>query len=242
MFQAFDCNLTANGDAFATNISKDVNDKLADYFQAFTLKDGTLLVIGAGSVPYFGALTSVKHAVPVVPDINSTLHGGAQLTYFGLDVEVMIPSLAADNLARLELDLKWCLFDAVPNATPPSRNVANASTQWNMDTKTFDIDGDPPGWLDTGINPGALTPDVFHKLGFRVAVNQTAGTFSVTSFNFDGTAYPVPTAKQNVPLQQTNWTGKVIDFQIQMEGFHKGVVMAIFKPTAKITYSDQAFA
>jgi hypothetical protein len=129
-------------------------------------------------------------------------------------------------IARHELDLKVC-FKTRPNANIPIRNVANFSTQWNSETGQFQIDQDPPAWVNSGFIVPEIDPDVWHDIDYRFWFDPDAAIFSILSINLDGDKYMIPSNLQNVPAQETNWE-EVASVQIQNEIFARGSSLILY--------------
>jgi hypothetical protein len=203
---------------WTTQSGSNVNPVPADLYVA-TQESGVLQVTNYSSRPMGGAL--VTHKIPL-PVLN-----GVTLCSGSLSMECYISSLEMPNLARLEIDTKICIQGA-PNASTPIRNVCNFSSQVNLSTGQWQIDGDPPGWKDTGFKP-QLPSNTWFPIVFDYDWMATAFSFMMASFA--GQAFQVPATMQNVPLQTTNWQ-PVIALQIQHEIMQPGVCSLFFRNIA----------
>lgn len=212
-----------------TQTGPNVNPVPADAYIASLLPSGVLKVTNASSKPLGGALVTCKRPVPAVP--------GLPLPYLGMDMMAYVSSFDLPNLGRWELDLKVCLTGA-PNASTPIFNVANFSSQLNFSTGQWQIDGNPPAWLDTGFKP-TITPDVWFPISFRYFIDIASSKFSILSTQWGTQAFQVPAAMQEVPFQLTNWQ-PVAAIQIQMEVFNPGSVTTLDDQIV-LSWSDAAF-
>ena len=207
-----------------------INPVPADAFIASLLPSGALKVTNVSSKPLGGALVTCKRPVAPAP-------ASGPLPYMGLDMMVLISSYDLPNLARWELDLKVCLLPA-PNANMLIPNVANFSSQLNFSTGQWQIDGNPPGWLNTGFKP-IIEPDVWFPISFRYFIDFPNSKFSFLSTTWGTQEFTVPSTMQGVPFQVTNWQ-PVSALQIQMEVLNPGSVSTLYQDLA-VSYSDQAF-
>lgn len=224
-----DRNLHENANEWQSNTSLDVNDPPSDLFEASQAPDGSLIVTNtyAGTRNYAGGLVSNKRKLRRVD--------GALLPYVGMRIRFRWPYEVYENIARHELDLKVCTKTR-PSADKPIRNVANFSTQWNRDTGQFQIDQDPPGWVNTGFYVKDIEPDQWHDIYYRFWFDPVACTFSVLSINLDGELYHIPGNLQNVPMQLTNWE-EIAAIQIQNEMFKAGCTVIQYRQVA-LAWSD----
>jgi hypothetical protein len=198
-----------------SKIDPSVNVPGSDIFQAEDAGDGTMTVTNTGREKWCGGL--VSNTELQVPRGND----GNQLQYVALRVRWKWPYAIYENVARHELDLKVCVKTR-PNAATKIRNVANFSTQWNRDTGQFQIDKDPPAWIDSGYVVKNIEPDLWHDLEYHFFFDPNAATFSVQSIQLNqNQPYLVPENKQNVMMTETNWE-ECTKGQIQNEMYNPG--------------------
>lgn len=230
-------NLEKDASQWQANISASVNASQSAGFQASSLPDGRLLVSNVGSSTWAGGLVARKLQVP-----QFTGAGSAPLipAYAQLKTHITVPLLTAYNLGRLETDL-IAVFTAAPNASTPTSNKGNNSTQLNLNTGHFEVDASAgtSAWSDIGSGPGSIVPDVEHELIIRCGFDLPNAKRSVFSIWWDGVAYPVPAALQGIPFQPSNW-GQVVAIQKQNEMFKPGATDVIYRGT-ELSWSDQPF-
>jgi hypothetical protein len=217
--------LFANSADWISNKSDSINKPPSDYFEASMTPAGPMLVSNGSLQPWGGALVSRKRGIPS--------NNGKLLNWLAYRLRFRFPASTAKNVARHELDWKICVKTR-PNANTKIRNVANFSTQWNADTGQFQIDLDPPAWVDTGFIVPEITPDVWHTLEYRFVFDDVALTFSVLSIQYDDQLYMIPENLQDVPMQNTNWE-EVASAQNQNEVYDA-------KSTTTIEYCDGVLA
>lgn len=222
--------LFGSAQSWISKISSDVNDKFSKVFVANQTPSGSMTVENGLDIPYGGGL--VSNTRPLYNVNGVVLPYGAWHLKFRF-----IPEVAA-NIARFETDLKQCRKTR-PNASTKIRNVSNFSTQYNFDTGHFEIDHDPPGWVDSGfvVTPDNLAPDVWHTLDFRYYSDDVALTFSILSIKWDDNLYTMPSEHKNIPQSLTNWEA-CNKFQLQNEGFYPGVTVVEYDDGVA-AYSDQ---
>jgi hypothetical protein len=196
----------------------------ADQFVA-TYVNGALKVTNVSSKAMGGGLVTCKRSIP--------FGIGAQLPYFGLDLQVLVTQWDMPLLGRLEIDVKR--VDTAASGTPIP-NVANGSTQLNFSTGDWQIDGSPPGWLATGFKP-ALAHDTWTPVRIRYLVQD--GKFSVLSTAWGTQAFNVPPSMQGLPLQQSNWA-QVAAVQLQTEILARGALTVLYKGI-QLSYSDKPY-
>jgi hypothetical protein len=226
-----DRNLQRNADQWAWRTDSSVNPVPADYFGVMPGPDDGTLVVGNGyngTQAYAGGLVSNKR---VLPKLNDQL-----LQYVGMHLNFFWPGYVYRAVARHETDLKVC-FKTRPNANTKIRNVANFSIQWNRDTGQFQLDHDPPGWVNSGFVVEDIAPDVWHDLDFRFWFDPDAAVFSVMSINLDGNKYMVPEEHQNIPAQETNWE-EVASCQLQNEMYATGCTIIQYDHVT-LAWSDE---
>jgi len=206
--------------SWKSNSSDTINKPQSLLFVATQTATGSLLVQNALDKKYGGALVSKTGKYPVNPYDPTQL-----LPYSAWHFRFRFVPETYDNLARFENDLKGCIKTR-PNAQTPIPNVANWSTQWNRETNSFQIDHDPPAWVDSGYYPSAkvTTPDEWHSIDFRFFVDVNALTFSIESIRWDDDFYVMPEEHRHIPLQQTNWE-QCAKYQLQNEGLAPGTVL-----------------
>jgi hypothetical protein len=210
-----DRNLQRNVDVWQTRTDSSVNPVPADFYGVMSGGDDGTMVVNcayAGTKNYPGGLASNKR---VFPKLNDKL-----LQYVAMHLEFMWPAWAYQLITHHETDLKVC-YKTRPNSTTYIRNVANFSVQWKKETGDFQIDHDPPGWVNCGFNVPDIAPDVWHALDFRYWYDPVALTFSIQSIKLDDDKYDMPAEHQNIPAQNTNWE-EVANPQQQNEIFAKG--------------------
>lgn len=212
------------------NFSPDVNDPPSKVFVANQTDTGSMMVENGLDQPYAGALVSNTRPLYKL--------NGKLLKYSAWHYKFRFVKETYENLARFENDLKQCIKSR-PNAQTKIRNVANFSTQWNVDTGTFQIDHDPPGWVDSGYMPSVevTAPDVWHTMDFRYSVDDVALTFSIESLQWDNELYIMPNEHKNIPLSNTNWE-ECNKLQLQNEGFYTGTVLVEYNDGI-MAFSDQ---
>jgi hypothetical protein len=206
-----------------------VNPVPADAYIASLESSGDLKVTCASSKPLGGALVTCKRASMPYP--------GVQLPFLGLDMMAFVGVYDLPNLGRWELDLKNCVVGA-PSASTPIRNVVNGSSQVNMSTGQWQIDGDPPGWQNTGFKP-TIMAGVWFPIKFRYHVDFPNSKFSFLSVQWGNQNFSVPPGMQNVPFQMTNWQ-PVSAIQLQMEVMNPGSVTTLYE-SITLTWSDSQF-
>lgn len=215
-----------NAPDWISNKSDSINKPQADYFEASAQsEEGDMLVTNGSTQAWGGALVSRKRPVPS--------SNGKLLNWLAFSLEVRLPKSTVGNVARLETDWKVCTKTR-PNSTTKIRNVCNYSTQWNADTGMWQIDLDPPAWVDSGFVVPTLTPDVWHKLEYRHTFDEAAQTFSILSIQWDSQIYMMPASLQTVPMSLTNWE-QVSSGQLQSEVYAP-------KSTALVEYRNGVFA
>jgi hypothetical protein len=222
--------LFANSGDWISNKSDSINKPPSDYFEASdSTPAGTMLVTNGSLQAWGGALVSRKRGVPS--------NNGKLLNWMAYRLRFRFPAGTAKNTARHELDIKVCVKTR-PNSNTKIRNVANFSCQWNADTGQFQIDLDPPAWVDTGFVVSEITPDVWHTLEWRYTYDDVALTFSVLSIQYDDQLYVIPEELQNVPMQNTNWE-QVVSEQNQNEVYEARSTVAIEYSDGVLCWSDQ---
>lgn len=209
--------LFRDASAWKSNASDSINKPQSKVFVATQMPSGSMLVENGLDQPYGGALVSLTH------DLDTL--NGQLLRYCSWRFQFRFPPETYANLARFENDIKICVKTR-PNAQTEIRNVANFSTQWNCETGAFQIDHDPPGWVDSGYVPSAnvITPDEWHSLHFTYSYDDVALTFSIESVQWDNELYIMPDEHKNIPMQETNWE-KCCKYQLQNEGYKPGTVL-----------------
>jgi hypothetical protein len=222
--------LFVNSGDWISNKGDSINKPPADYFEASdSTPAGTMLVTNGSLQAWGGALVSRKRGVPS--------NNGKLLNWIAYRLQFRFPSGTAENTARHEIDKKICVKTR-PNSNTKIRNVANLSTQWNGDTGQWQIDLDPPAWVDTGFVVAEITPDVWHTLEYRYTFDDVALTFSVLSIQYDDQLYMIPEELQNVPMQNTNWE-EVASDQLQNEVYEARSTVAIEYRDGVTAWSDQ---
>jgi hypothetical protein len=195
----------ANG--WKSNKGKDINDPESDIFKMEDASNGNVIVTNTGREKFCGALvSSTKMELPKDS-------AGKLLQYVTMHVRFKYPYEVYKNLARHELDHKVCYKTRPPkppgsNENPKIRNVSNFSTQWNRDTGQFQIDLDPPGWVDSGYVVEDIAPEVWHDYWAACwyGIDDADPRFSVLALKLDNNdPYLIPPEKQNVAQTLTNW-------------------------------------
>lgn len=222
--------LFRNAGDWTTVASPDVNNPVSPFFRASPSPCGMLVTNGLDR-PWCGALVKNKRTIPVL--------NGVMLRFVCFHLLVRFPSITAANLARFETDLKACTKSR-PDANTKIPNVANWSTQWNRDTKHWQID--PRGkWEDIEhAFTEDLTPDVCHLYELRGSMDLAALTWSVLSIRWDEEIYTVPSHQQNCPFLVTNWEQSA-NLQLQNEGYNAGSVEVQYDEGI-LAWSDQPIA
>jgi hypothetical protein len=205
------------------NTGPTINDPPSDYFGAMAGVDGALVVTNAygGDKKFPGGLVSHKKLPPRDA-------AGKLFQYIAMKVGFKWSRQVHRQIARLELDLKVC-YKSRPNSQTKIPNVANLSTQWNRDRKMWQIDEDPPGWIDSGyvVTEEQMAPDVRHTADFRFWYDPDANVFSVCSIDLDDNPYTVPEKLQGVNAQKTNWE-EIRSVQLQTENYEPGSSTVVF--------------
>lgn len=203
------------------NTGPSINDPPSDYFGAMAGADGALVVTNAygGDKNFPGGLVSHKKLPP--RDVSGKL-----FQHVAMKVGFSWSKHVDRQIARLEIDLKIC-YRSRPNSQTKIRNVANCSTQWNRDRKMWQIDKDPPQWIDSGYVVEEIAPDRHHTVDFRFNFDPVANVFSVRSIDLDDNPYSVPQELQNVASQESNWE-EVRSIQLQTENYKPGSSLVVF--------------
>lgn len=213
-----------------SNKSDSINKPPSDYFEASSTAEGPVMIITNGSTQAWGgALVSRKRGVPS--------NNGKLLNWMAFRLKFRFPKATDSNTARLETDIKVCVKTR-PNANTPIRNVCNFSTQWNADTGQFQIDLDPPAWVDSGFIVPDIAPDVWHTLEYRFTFDDVALTFTVLSIQLDDQLYMIPENLQNVPMSLTNWE-QVASIQLQNEVYAAKSTVLVDYDEGVLAWSDQ---
>jgi hypothetical protein len=144
------------------------------------------------------------------------------------------------NLARQEIDVKGCYVAAPTSAKPGIPNIANWSSQLNYSTGLWQIDGNPPGWLNTTFKP-VITPDVPFPISMRYLVDTVNQKFSVLSTTWGSqAAYQIAAAQQGVAFEESDWQALVFALQLQIEVLNPGEASIEYN-NITLTLSDQPF-
>jgi hypothetical protein len=216
-----DVNLQRDVSLWKSNKGDNINDPASISFEASQVPDGSMIVTNKGDQPFAGAL--VSNTIMKVP-VNSS---GNQLQYVAMRFRYIYNGATYENLARHELDLKVCYLTRPPkppgsDTNPQIRNVANFSTQWNKDTGQFQLDLDPPKWVDSGYIVKDILPDTWHTMDYRLFFDPNVQTFSILWWQLDqNPRYEIPSDLQNVPMTLTNWE-ECRKIQIQNEMYQPG--------------------
>lgn len=222
-------NLFADPSQWISNKSDSVNKPPSAYFEASSGPSGMLVTNGLIK-PWSGAMVSNTIQPPVTTY-------GRLMHWIIYRLKFRIPGMTAANLARLENDLKVCVKTR-PTSTTYIRNVANFSCQWNADSGQWQIDKDPPGWIDTGFITETLEPDLWHTLEFRYSFDDEALTFSMLSIQLDDELYEIPENLRNVMMTSTNWE-KCRKLQVQTCGYAaQSTVLTEYKD-GELAWSDE---
>jgi hypothetical protein len=212
-------------DEWETVISKDVNDPESLLFYASNAPDG-MLVTNVGDKEYAGGLLGSSRLIPSMPEI--------EFSAFEFSIEFRFSGDTAYQMARHELDLKVC-FKSAPDSLTPIKNVANWSTQWNVDTGEIDINN-ATGWVGTGIKPIPFEPDVWHQYWFSGQWNAETETNSICVIGWDDVSIPIKEELQNVSWEVTNWQ-RDARVQIQNEMFKPGTNLVTYR-NIKLTWME----
>lgn len=93
----------------------------------------------------------------------------------------------------------------------------NLSAQINYEEDgMLQVDSDSGAWVDTGVKPGKLAPNVPHKYSIEYSFDEAAHTASVLSMNIDGEDFPVPASQHKTAARQLGWADGAI-FQVQLD-------------------------
>lgn len=203
---------------FITQLGPNINDPASKAFTSTLIPGGILAVTNEADKPMAGGLVTCKTFLP--PALNTL-----DFPYFGLDLELCVSPSSLANLGRLELDVKrWTV--GAPGPSSPLANIANESSQLNLQNGQWQIDGNPPGWRKTGFQP-PMSPG-WIPVSFRYHMD--AEKFSFLSASWDRCRFEIPAAMQNVTLETSNWgpqAGCVI--QLQTEVIEPGTVTVNFR-------------
>ena len=153
----------------------------------------------------------------------ATLFPSYNLNYLRLRMKMFISSIDKLNLGRLETDVKVCMVKSPTSVPPGIPNVANGSTESNFTNGFWQIDGNPPGWLNTTYKP-TIPVDTWFDYYHDIKIDPVAKTFSVLGCRFGNQAYLTPAGMLNVPWQTTQWQGLVAAVQLQLMVFKAGTV------------------
>lgn len=210
-------------------IATDINDPMFDAPPRIAdMPDGSIRVSGQG-VQYAGGMACAQLGWPDVPN----------LAFAGLDYEAYVSAADLSFLRVLETDLKACLNPWVSG--PNISNVANWSVQKNLaEGGMWQIDDVNGNWIDTGFNPGPLSPDVWVPVSLRFSVNWTGGTYSVLSISESGKTGLIQAPQQNIALLPSNW-GKALNAQLPQTCLNMAGAVNVQIRNALVTLSDEAF-
>lgn len=175
------------GDNWKSNIGPSINPIPSTAFTAgIDPATDMLLVTNQADKDMAGGLVSEQIPLPQ----------GYSLKYFGLDV---IFWLTAENLAQFargENDLK---------ITFPGGAQANVSTEWNDDTKSWQLDPTGKKW----VNANYPVPPRVGRNKWQVRAYFTGTVWGVTGLWFnqsgDSPFTPDPNVFTNLPAISTNW-------------------------------------
>lgn len=219
-----------NPDDWKSNKGDSINKPASEFFEASSAHESSVMLVTNGSTQAWGgALVSRKRGVPS--------YNGKKLNWMVWRMEFRFPSQTVENTARHELDIKVCVKTR-PSADVKIRNVANFSTQWNADTGQFQIDLDPPAWVDTGFIVPVIAPDVWHTIEYRFWFDEVNTKFSVLSIQLDNQLYMIPENLQGVLMSLTNWE-EVASQQIQNELYAPKSTVDVEYRNGILCWSDQ---
>ena len=177
----------ATADTWQPKIAPDINPVPSDSYECYNTPSG-LVAVNAASKENAGGLVSISYPLP----------SGAQ--FFGLDVDWNETAEDLPRKARNEMDLKVTLFSGASAAIP---NQANGSLQWNATRKTWQLDPNGTGWVDSGYTE----PPVVGKNSMALRLWSDGKHWSVTGLQLNGGPAFVPGAAfQNLPMITTNWS------------------------------------
>lgn len=208
-----------------TQLGPGINNPVSVDFIAANLPDGRLKTTNLARAANAGGLVTWK-ATPLIG-----------LAYARLRTLIMVPNTSIYNLRNLETDFIQVLTPA-PNSTTPIPNKFNGSTRWNSVSGHFEIDASSgaAAWTDTGVGPGAITPDVTHELVNLYQFDLVKLTTTIISISWDGVVYPVGVT---TGVQTSNWTS-VLDIQLQDASNQPGSVEVVYDQI-QLDLDDQPF-
>ena len=209
----------------------DINPIIPSSFTFEQTSDGVLVITNTGAANA-AALLAFKVPFPALPTAN--------MPYFGVDLEVMVPDDSLPMLRCLEVDLKAAQTSAPAGGT--LANVADGSGQYNLANGFWQIDTPAPSpvWENTPYEPTPLVADRWTPISVRYNFDWPAGKFSVLSAKVGSDKPPAfPASLGDNPLLTTNWSD-VLAFQLQTCLLAAGTIKTYYR-NIHLTISDTPF-
>ena len=209
----------------------DINPIIPSSFTFEQAPDGILVITNTGAADAAGLL-AFKVPFPALPTAN--------MPYFGVDLEAMVPDDSLPLLRCLEVDLKAAQASAPAGGT--LANVADGSGQYNLANGFWQIDTPAPNpvWENTPYEPTPLIADVWTPVSTRYNFDWSAGKFSVLSAKVGSDNPPAfPASLGDNPLLVTNWAA-CLAFQLQTCLMVAGTVKTYYR-NIHLTISDTPF-
>lgn len=163
-----------------------------------TLPGGAILFHTQGStVPGGYADWEAYISRPILPNAG----------YLMLSFDITVDSDAATYAQAIETDTILCLGGWNYNLSMQLNYALGGMLQ---------IAGSGGRWVNTGIAPGKLSPNVKHHYDLAYAFDTTAKKCSFLSISLDGTIHSISSSLQNVLATNNKWSDGVI-FQVQQD-------------------------
>jgi hypothetical protein len=218
---------------WSVNVGPDINIPEPTSFTFAQPADSGVIVSTNTGPANAGGLLAFKTPFPVLPE--------ATMTYFGVDLDVMILDSDIKLLRCLEIDLKVAKTGAPAGGT--LANVADGSGQYNVANGFWQIDtaGPSPVWTDTPYQPTPLGADTWTHFSSRYNFDWATAKTSVLSAKFGADEpAPFPAALGGLPLLVTNWNS-VIALQLQT-CLEAAGTLNVYYNNITLTISDTPFA
>lgn len=209
----------------------DINPIVPESFTFEQTPNGVLVITNTGAANA-GGLLAFKSPFPTLPV--------ASMSYFGLDLEVMLPDDSISLLRCLEVDLKGAQTSSPAGGT--LANVADGSGQFNVADGFWQIDtpGPNPVWVNTPYKPTPLVADYWIRVSTRYNFDWTAGKVSVLSAKIGADDPPAfPASLGGNPLLVTNWAS-CLAVQLQTCLLAAGTLKTYYR-NIRLTISDSPF-
>jgi hypothetical protein len=216
---------------WSVNVGPDINVPEPTSF-TFSQPEGDVIVSTNTGVANAGGLLAFKTGFPILPDAN--------MTFFGVDLDVMVLDSDIKLLRCLEIDLKVASQSAPAGGT--RANVADGSGQYNLADGFWQIDtpGPNPTWTNTPYKPTPLVSDTWTHVSTRYNFDWATGKISVLSARIgEDDPAPFPASLGGCPLLVTNWAA-VIALQLQT-CLESAGTLNVYYNNIEVTLSDVAF-